>query len=301
MVDTENNRAGIIFNIQRYSIHDGPGIRTTVFIKGCPLRCYWCQNPESQERQPEIFLKKGLCTLCGKCLEACAAGAIRLGAKSSLIDRSLCIGCGKCAAVCPNEARMLIGRYVTVDYVMSEVLKDVRFYRKSGGGVTLSGGDPADQPDFCVEILRRCKEAGLHTAIETAGFTTWEKLKRILEYTDYVLMDIKCVDEKKHYSGTGIFNRVILENAKKIYRIEKRKMIIRIPIIPGFNDAIEELKSIKQFVERELEATEIELLPYNNRGENKYLYLDREAFAGETQSDDDMCKLKLFVQGSKNA
>lgn len=288
--DDEHNRAGVVFNIQRYSIHDGPGIRTTVFLKGCPLRCFWCQNPESQQREPEIFLKKHLCILCGQCTEVCPTGAAGLSSEGSSIDRNLCIGCGECAAVCPTGARQLVGRNITVDDVMSEVLKDVKFYRKSGGGVTLSGGDPVYQPEFSFELLKRSKEANLHTVIDTAGFASWEILSKLLKYADFVLYDIKCIDEKKHYSGMKVSNRLILENAKKIYK-SKKKMLIRVPLIPGFNDSVEEIESIARFVHSELEGTEIELLPYNKWGESKYEYLGREAYGGQTQSEEVVSKL----------
>jgi len=299
MRDHKGNLLGIVFNIQRYSIHDGPGIRTTVFLKGCPLRCFWCQNPESQSQEPEIFLKRDFCTLCGSCAEVCPAGAISFNSESSLIDRNLCIGCGKCVQVCPNDARELIGKSMTVDDVMTEVLKDIKFYRKSGGGVTLSGGDPLDQHEFSYELLKRCKELGLHTTIDTTGFASWEVLSKLLYYTDFVLYDIKCIDEKNHYSATGVLNRIILENAKRMYKAHKM-MLIRVPLIPGFNDTVEEVKSIETFVHQELGETEIELLPYNKWGESKYRFLDREAFDGETQSEEVIDLLKSITGGTKN-
>ena len=149
---------GIIFNIQRYSTQDGPGIRTTVFLKGCPLECFWCQNPESQKTKPEIFLYKDRCALCGRCVEVCSTGASTLSEESSTIDRNKCIGCGLCVEACPNEARSLAGKQVTVDEVMQEVLRDRKFYENSGGGVTLSGGEPTTQPEFALALLRSCKK-----------------------------------------------------------------------------------------------------------------------------------------------
>jgi pyruvate formate lyase activating enzyme len=291
-----NKITGTIFNIQRYSIHDGPGIRTTVFIKGCPLRCFWCQNPESQKEEPEIFLKKEMCTVCGLCVDVCPKKAISLSSESSLIDRRICIGCGKCAEICPNEARKLIGRHVTVNDVIYELLKDMKFYKKSGGGVTISGGDPIDQPNFVIGLLKGCKEEGLHTAIQTSGFTSWEIMSNILEYTDFVMYDIKCIGEKKHYLGTKTSNRIILENAKKIYK-SKKEMLIRVPLVPGYNDTIQEIRAIEKFVVSELKGTRIELLAYNKLGESKYKYLDREPFQGETQSEEIIKALKsIFVK-----
>ncbi len=177
----EENTRGVIFNIQHYSIHDGPGIRTTVFLKGCPLRCSWCQNPESQVQKPVIFLNTEKCTGCRSCIEVCPAGAIQIIEGKSKTDRNLCEGSGKCAEVCAQEARNLMGQYVTAAEVFEKVNVDAIFYRNSGGGVTISGGDPVAQPDFTVSILKLCREAGIHTAIDTCGFTKWETLRLILQ------------------------------------------------------------------------------------------------------------------------
>ena len=214
---------GVIFNIQRYSIHDGPGIRTTVFLKGCQLRCFWCQNPESQRRRPEVFLKKSVCTLCGRCVAACPEGASSLVDGASVIDRTKCTGCGKCVEVCPDGARTLMGKWVSVQQVMRELVRDKRFYDNSAGGITLSGGDPTAQPKFAQSLLRACKDAGLHTAIETCGCTSWPVLERLLEHVDLVLFDIKHSDSAKHREGTGKPNRLILENARMIARAKPRR------------------------------------------------------------------------------
>ena len=175
---------GVIFNIQHYSIHDGPGIRTTVFLKGCPLRCVWCQNPESQASLPEIFFNRETCTGCGKCVEVCPKGAIEIAGGHSKTNRKLCDACGKCAEACPNEARSLMGRYVSVSEVFKEVSGVLIFYQRSGG-VTLSGGDPVAQPEFTISILKMYKNAGIHTAIDTSGYARWEILRQILEYVGY--------------------------------------------------------------------------------------------------------------------
>ena len=270
-----NDNSGIIFNIQRYSIHDGPGIRTTVFLKGCPLRCFWCQNPESQELKPEILMKKEACTACGHCVDICPNQANFINGTIAVIQREKCTGCGKCVDACPNEVRSLVGKRATVDYILQELLKDKRFYANSGGGITLSGGEPTAQPEFALSILQKCKEAGLHTAIETCGHTSWPVMEKILEYTDFVLYDIKCIDPEKHKKATGRDNSLILSNARQIARYKPMK--IRVPLIPTFNANVEEISSINRFVKTELKVTQIELLTYNKFGESKYERLGRTA------------------------
>jgi len=284
---------GLIYNIQRYSIHDGPGIRTTVFLKGCPLRCFWCQNPESQKILPEIFLNGDNCTRCGLCVTACPSGASALSDDSSTIDRSKCTGCGKCVEVCPNGARTLVGKYMTVDDILQEVMRDKKFYDNSGGGVTLSGGDPVAQPDFALSILQSCKEAGLQTALDTCGYIPWPRLEKLMAYTDLVLYDIKSMDESKHISATGKSNDIILENARKI--AVYKQMRIRIPAIPGFNDSLEEVKAIADFVKTELGPVDIDLLPYHKMAEVKYRRLDRIPVTMQSQDDEYMRELESIV------
>lgn len=284
---------GVIFNIQRYSIHDGPGIRTTVFLKGCPLSCFWCQNPESQTKKPEIFLDKSKCILCGRCVAICPTGATRLLEESSAIDRGICTGCGKCAEVCPNEARKVTGKFMTVDEVVSEVLRDTKFYENSGGGVTLSGGDPLAQPDFALSIMQRCKDEGLHVTLDTCGYAPWPTMEKLLKYADLVLFDIKIMDATKHREATRKDNHVILMNARRIARL--KPMRIRIPVIPGFNDSLEEVRKIAHFTKNELGLVEIDLLPYNKMGEVKYEYLDRSYIPLEAKDDSHMQALESVV------
>jgi pyruvate formate lyase activating enzyme len=282
--DESKGNRGIIFNIQGYSIHDGPGIRTTVFFKGCPLRCYWCQNPESQALKAEVLFNRSVCILCGRCVDACPSGAAQLSEDSAIIDRKKCSGCGTCIDVCPVDARNLVGKYWEVDEVMAEVLRDRRFYESSGGGVTLSGGEPMAQPEFALNILKGCKEEGLHTALDTCGHVSWSIFERLLEYTDLVLYDIKCINTIKHKEATGQSNDLILENAKKVYRI--KPMRVRVPLIPGFNDSIDEVRAIAGFVNAKLGKVEIDLLPYNKLAEGKNTRLNREVFHQETQSEE---------------
>lgn len=264
--DTEIS--GTVFNIQKYSIHDGPGIRTTVFLKGCPLACEWCQNPESQSREPEIMINRNLCTGCGRCVSECAAGACSLSEGFSVTDRDKCLVCGRCVEFCPNEARKVSGMTMTVDQVVKEVLKDLKFYENSGGGVTISGGEATFQPDFTIAILKKCKESGLHTAIETCGYTSWEVLESVLEHTDLVLFDIKHMDDDLHRRGTGVSNRKILDNARKT--AGQKPMIVRVPLIPGFNDTEQDVREIAAFAATLSKDIDVELLAYNPLGEGKY-------------------------------
>jgi pyruvate formate lyase activating enzyme len=284
---------GVIFNIQRYSIHDGPGIRTTVFLKGCPLRCFWCQNPESQDLKPEILLDRKKCTLCGKCIAICPTGASRLSEETLTLERMVCNGCGKCVEVCPNEARKLVGRCITVDEIMHPVLRDVKFYENSGGGVTLSGGEPTAQSRFALSILQKCKERGLHTVLDTCGCAPWSMMKKLLDYVDLVLYDIKHMDPQKHYEATGKDNRLILRNVMRIG--DHKPLRIRVPLIPEFNDGPEEIRTIARFVKKELNSVPIDLLPYNKLGENKYDLLDKDYSPLQSQEDSYIQVLQAIV------
>ncbi|MEW6335642.1 MAG: glycyl-radical enzyme activating protein [Thermodesulfobacteriota bacterium] len=275
---------GVVFNIQRFSIHDGPGIRTTVFLKGCPLRCFWCQNPESQSYRPEILLDRRKCTLCGACSAVCPNGAVRLEEGKAAFDRRLCGGCGRCAAACPNDARSLSGKRMTVDTVMHEVLKDRKFYENSGGGVTLSGGEPLAQPDFARQLFRECKASDLHTTLDTCGWAPWPDIEKVLAYADLVLFDIKHLDAARHREAAGQDNRLILENARRISTL--KPMRLRVPLIPGFNDSPEVVGGIAAFASEVLGCRDVELLAYNRMGEVKYDFLDLTSVPLPSQSDD---------------
>lgn len=290
---------GVIFNIQHYSIHDGPGIRTTVFMKGCPLTCIWCQNPESQKLKPEIFLDVEKCAGCGKCVEACPEGAIEIVEGRSRTNRALCTGQGKCAEVCPNEARNLMGYYTTAGEVFQRVKKDEIFYQRSGGGVTLSGGEPSAQPEFAVSLLRLCRNAGIHTAVDTCGYAKWETLKRVLNYTDLVLYDFKHMDAAEHKKHTGVSNELILDNAKRIYHELSIPMLARLPVMPGYNDSEENIKATASFIASELgKSVKIHLLPYHKLGEVKYQRLEKpgKATAIEPAGEEHMQKLQKIVE-----
>ncbi len=284
---------GSIFNIQRYSIHDGPGIRSTVFFKGCPLRCFWCQNPESQPCGPTLRYNPAQCTGCGFCIPACPRQAIFRTGMITDTDREKCDACGKCVGNCLQKARKIEGRKVTVAEVMKELRKDEHIYEVSGGGVTLSGGDPLMQPEFALAVLSACKEEYYHTAIETSAFAGWDVMGPVVEACHYVLMDIKAVDPVLHRKGTGIDNAVILQNAAHVAESGK-DFRFRMPLIPGFNDSIECVQDLKRFVTKDLGITadHVELLKYNKLAEDKYTQIGRK----EDQQDLEVQSEEYFAQ-----
>ena len=294
-MDKDEKTRGIIFNIQTYSIHDGPGIRTTVFIKGCPLKCVWCQNPESQIAIPQLFINGEACVGCGKCLRVCPEGAIRLDEGKSWTNRGTCRGAGKCAEVCPNEARNIAGRYVTAGEVFQEVMKDKIFYEKSGGGVTLGGGEPLASPEFTISLLRLCKKAGIHTALDTCGYAKWEIIKQILQHVDLVLYDLKHMDPAAHQLYTGVSNEVILENARRICQELHIPVLARVPVIPGFNDSRENIEATGRFIAAEMgTATEVHLLPYHKLGEMKYHRLEKSGNPASITPPDEKYIMELM-------
>ena len=272
----------IFFDIQRNSFVDGPGIRTTVFFKGCNLKCAWCHNPESQSAKPQMMFYKDKCTGCGKCKSVCP------------YHLEQCELCGKCTLYCPVDARKVCGKEHTVDEVLKEVLKDQAFYETSGGGVTFSGGECMLQIDFLAEILKKCKENGIHTAVDTAGHIPFESFEKILPYTDLFLYDIKIFDSQKHKQYVGVGNELILENLKKLFE-RKVKLWIRIPIIPDVNDSIEEIQKIKDFLKTIGTPEKIELLPYHAMGENKYRAIGKEPQIFKTPDAENMKRLKEIL------
>lgn len=250
-----------IFDVERCSFVDGPGLRTTVFFKGCNLKCMWCHNPESQSFKPEMLFYKDKCKGCGKCLDVCHTSG-------------KCILCGKCELYCPADARKVCGKKYTVDEIFDAVISDKPFYDNSGGGVTFSGGECMLQIDFLCDILKKCKENGIHTAVDTAGHVPFESFERVLPYTDLFLYDIKCYDSEKHKKYTGVDNLLILENFKKLFKANA-KIWIRIPVISGVNDNINEMESIKDYIYSIGIPEKVELLPYHSMGENKYRALNK--------------------------
>lgn len=270
---------GLIFKFQRHALHDGPGIRTLVFFKGCPLRCLWCFNPESQEKNIEVVHYEEKCIGCNLCLKVCPIpGAIEVENGKKKINRFLCNNCAKCTKVCMTGGMTAIGSYKEVDEVFAVIEKDRIFYENSGGGVTLSGGEVTLQGSFATKLLKKCKEKGIHTAIETCGFTKWENFQKILQYTDLVFFDIKVIDSQKHKEYTGVSNDLILDNARKIANLGV-PLVIRIPIIPGYTDSDNNLLGIAKFIKEELKGVKrIDVLPYEQIGISKYKRLGRKYF-----------------------
>lgn len=265
---------GLIFNIQPYSLHDGPGIRTIVFLKGCPLRCRWCSNPESQLKTPQVYLDRTKCIResgCNLCDQSCPAGALHDG----ILEHSLCDHCGKCAGICPSQALGVYGKWVEADEVIDLIEKDSVFYAHGKGGLTLSGGEPFAQAEFALELLKEAKKRRIHTAVETCGSCSREVLREAAGYLDYILYDVKCMDPKKHETFTGLGNTEILSNLEMLFcEYEGVHKHIRTPVIPGFNDTEEEIRSIRSFLDGRSNCT-YELLPYHRFGERKYELLGR--------------------------
>jgi len=255
---------GIIFDIQRYSLHDGPGLRTNVFFKGCPLRCKWCCNPESQNAQPELALFSARCFACADCLEVCAPAALSMSEGKLQWNSAACDHCGGCVEICASQAIRWLGYRVTALQVIEQVMRDAPFYRE-GGGLTLTGGEPTLQPAFAEAVLRLAREQFVHTAMETCGHVPWPVFERLLPYLDLVLYDIKHMDSQCHLEGTGVGNQQILDNARRI-AASGQTMIVRVPLIPGFNTGLDNLYRICQFAQ-ELGIQEIHLLPYHRLGQ----------------------------------
>jgi len=273
-MDSMEEERGLVFLIQRYSVQDGPGLRTTVFMKGCPLRCQWCQNPESLKPYPELMSRDTKCLLLGKCVAACPVGAITLDQeKTRKIDRTRCNLCFKCVDACPAKALNKVGEYMTVEEVMAEIERDELFYQRSGGGVTISGGEPLFQWQFVSRLLAACKQRHLHIALDTCGYAPWPILKKVLEYVDLVLYDIKHIAPKLHKKATGKSNRLILNNLRLMH--PPTKVWLRMPLIPGFNDSEDNLAEISR-LGREIGAEKLSILPYHKLAEEKYKQLGKK-------------------------
>lgn len=270
-----------IFNIQKFSVHDGPGIRTTVFFKGCPLKCLWCHNPESQNINTQILYDRDKCVLCGTCEKICPKKAIKIENNNLTTDES-CDCCGQCVIYCIQGARQIAGKVYTVDDVMKEVLKDRVFYEKSSGGVTLSGGEPLIHIDFVEELLKKLKDNNIHTAVDTCGAVSFENLNRAAKYTDVFLYDIKLMDDEKHLNFTGMSNKLILENLRKLSEIHNN-INLRMPIIEGVNGDEEHIIKTIEFIEG-LNISKVNLLPYHDIAKHKYKKL------GKIYEDDRMSK-----------
>lgn len=264
-IGMNSNLSAVVTNVQKFSVHDGPGIRSVVFLKGCPLNCEWCANPENINAKPELMVYPEKCIGCGRCKHVCKYDLTHVCRKN--VD--MCINCGKCTELCSGMARIIKGESMTTEQVIRQIDKDRVFYKNSGGGVTFSGGEAMLYPDFILEIASRCREEGYNSAVETCGMVPWDSFEKVLPYIDLFLYDLKFIDRDKHIKFCGKSNDMILENLKKLSHLSR--VIVRIPVIPDINDSCDDLKKLSAFLLSLGEGVdEIHCLPYHNFGISKY-------------------------------
>ncbi len=290
---------GVVFDIKRYAIHDGPGIRTTVFLKGCLLNCPWCHNPEGKAREQELMWWKERCIGCRDCQTACSKDAISFPDDLLILDKAKCDLCGACVDACHSDALKLAGRKMSVAQVMKEIEKDMAFYDESGGGVSLSGGEPLLQPDFSSSLLKACKEIGIHTAVDTCGHVGSEVLARICEHTDLFLYDLKVINDEKHMKFTGVSNQLILENLKKLSD-SGQKVVARFPLVPGVNDDEKDILELGELVSSLNNVKELSILPYHKAGVEKSRRLGRPAdssFVNYSPSTERLKEIEEILKG----
>jgi pyruvate formate lyase activating enzyme len=268
---------GVVFNIMRYSVADGPGLRTTVFFKGCPLRCAWCHNPESQYTRPQHIFRIDRCLGCEDCLDACPQKAITLEHGGFRLDESECIWCGECVDACPSQAREIKGRTMTVNQVIAEIMKDLPFFEQSGGGVTISGGEPLMQPEFLEALLKECKEQEIHTALDTSGCSKYTVIERVAPFVDLFLYDLKTMNPKVHREMVGVDNQGILDNLARLIR-DGNQVMVRMPLIPGVNDSPDDLEKATEFLRGLKSRPAVELLPYHATAKEKCRLLGMKAY-----------------------
>lgn len=285
---------GLIFDIQRFALHDGPGIRTTVFLKGCPLRCWWCHNPESQSFQPELSFRQDNCRDCLSCVAVCPAGAHEERNGRHELTRSRCELAGRCVKACPHEALQIIGRKMSIEEIIEEVLKDKDYYERSGGGVTISGGEPMAQFEFTRTLLHAAKAHGIHTCLDTSGFASQEKFAALLEDVDLFLYDYKATDAALHKSFTGVSNHAILRNLHFLYS-KRARIMLRCPLVPGVNDSPAHLSGIAALAARYPGLEGIEIMPYHAMGRDKTARIGKPAHLREVQTAGEAMRIKWLA------
>lgn len=287
---------GQIYNIQRYSIHDGPGIRTTVFLKGCPLACKWCHNPESQTKKSVLMYNEKKCIGCFDCVSKCPNEALTISNGKLAIERNRCLNCGTCAMVCPAEAIDLLGKQMTIDEVMEVVRRDTSFYKSSKGGVTISGGEPFQQSSFTLELVKALKYEGFHVTLDTSGYVEFERLRHFIGHVDLFLYDVKHIDPRKHRAYTGVDNKLILRNLKKLSRHGCR-IWARVPLIPFFNNNENDLHEIAYTIS-DLKVEKVCILPYHGIASGKYTQLNKkyELTGMKSPSDSDVDRAKKIIE-----
>lgn len=275
---------GYVSQIQNFSVNDGNGIRTTIFLSGCPLRCKWCCNPETWTVKPKLAVFKEKCVKCGKCIEVCPT------------KQKNCVACGRCVNVCSYGARKIVGRYMSVKEVMDQIRKNMVFFRESNGGITFSGGEATFQQNFLRALVDESYSIGIDMAIETSGYFIWDEVKDIFEKLDFIFVDIKNMDEKEHIELTGVSNKLILENIKRIGKL-KKETVVRIPLVAGINDKEENITAAAEYVKKYVPNGKIEILPYHNLGEGKYETIGLGRFKNEfvTPGSDEVDSVKQLI------
>lgn len=290
-------KSGVVFDIQRFSVGDGPGVRTTVFLKGCDLRCRWCHNPESHRVCAELQYQPMLCIGCGACIRACPSHAHRTADGTHALDRDRCVRCGRCAQVCLSGALRMLGKPMSAQAVMEEVVRDREIYRFSGGGMTVSGGEPMLQMDFLEELLLAAKDEDIHSAVETAGCVAYRNFEQLGDLPDLYLFDLKGMDDEQHERNTGVSNRLILENLRRL--TQWKRVIVRMPLIAGLNDDVRQIRMAADFLSS-LRLEQIELLPYHRFGESKYPTLGMPARTFEAPPAQRLRMLQSILEDTGN-
>ncbi len=287
---------GFIFNIQRFSVNDGPGIRTTVFLKGCPLNCRWCHNPESQASQADVIFRRNRCTCCGECADNCPEHAITIH-EEAITDLSTCTRCGTCIDHCFSDAREIVGKEMPCSEVVAEIEKDRRFYDQSGGGVTLSGGEPLTQAEFTLVLLKRCRDTGIHTVLDTSGYTAWRIIDAIRSHVDLFLYDLKVIENKKHQLHVGVSNQLILDNLRRLDE-NGHAIVLRVPIVPGVTDDHDNIEGIASLAKSLPNVRQVDILPYHHIAVEKYERLQQEyQLPGcRPPTRDHMVKIKSLIE-----